>query len=96
MPNAIPDLTEIRANIDLIDGEIIGLIARRQIQVVAAGVAKRGQPTDTVRAPARVEGVIQRVRARAVDAGASPEVVEATYRAMIGAFINLELEAHDQ
>lgn len=94
MTEAVPDLTRIRDNIDALDGEIIALIARRQAEVVAAGVAKRGQTTDAVRAPARVEDVIQRVRMRAVQVGASPTVVEATYRAMIGAFIDLELGVH--
>lgn len=55
---------------------------------------KRDQEVDAVRARARVEDVIQKVRGRAVEAGASPDVVEATYRAMIGGFINLELEVH--
>lgn len=96
MPHGTPVLAEIRARIDSLDGEIIALIAQPQTQVVAAGMAKRGQPTDAVRAPARVEDVIQNVRTRAVEAGASPEGVEATYRAMIGAFINLELEVQDQ
>lgn len=31
---------------------------------------------------------------RAVAAGASPAVVEASYRAMIGAFVELELGVH--
>ena len=86
-----PELTTIRAAIDRLDGEIIALIAQRQAQVVAAGIAKRGQPTDAVRAPSRVEDVIRKVRALAIEAGASPDVAEATYRAMIGAFIDLEL-----
>ena len=43
-----------------------------------------------VEAPARVEQVITRVRGLAKSAGASPEVVERLYRAMIAAFIELE------
>lgn len=87
-------LAAVRAAIDELDGQIIDLIAQRQAQVVQAGILKRGQGSDAVRAPARVEDVIAKVRGRAEQAGASPDVVEATYRAMIGAFISLELDVH--
>lgn len=98
MTAELPELDEIRANIDATDREIIALIARRQRWVEAAGRAKAAsaQPSDAVRAPARVEAVIEKVRAEALSAGASPEVVEAAYRAMIAAFIELELGVHAQ
>ncbi len=50
--------------------------------------------TDDVRAPARVEQVIMKVREMAEQTGASAEVVEQVYRAMIAAFINEELTTH--
>ncbi len=87
-------LATVRAAIDALDSQIIDLIAERQDHVLRAGVLKRGQAAAAVRAPARVEDVIAKVRARAETAGASPDVVEATYRAMINAFIALELEVH--
>jgi isochorismate pyruvate lyase len=92
--NPSPELSGIRSAIDALDTEIIALIAARQRFVEAAGVAKAGQGGDAVRAPARVETVIARVREQAVAAGASPAVVEAAYRAMIAAFIDLELGVH--
>ncbi|MET1019961.1 MAG: chorismate mutase [Microterricola sp.] len=94
MSNPSPDLSDIRSAIDALDREIIALIAARQRFVEAAGVAKAGQGRDAVRAPARVEAVIARVRAEAAAVGASPAVVEATYRAMIAAFVELELGVH--
>lgn len=87
-----PTLTEVRSAIDAIDEELIALIAMRQRWVLAAGALKESE--DGVRDPARVEQVIEKVRARAVSSGASPEVVESTYRAMISAFIDLELTHH--
>ena len=87
-------LSEVRSAIDELDREIVALIARRQSWVVKAGELKRGEDHDAVRAPARVEGVVAHVRQLAADAGASPEVVEATYRAMISGFIALELSVH--
>lgn len=87
-------MTDIRAAIDTLDTQIVALIGERQRWVERAAVAKRGQDTGAVRAPARVEQVIGKVRSLATAADASPEVVEATYRAMIGAFIELELREH--
>lgn len=88
-----PSIEDVRVAIDTLDEEIVELIARRQRWVVKAGALKRD--VAAVRAPDRVEQVIAKVRALAVEAGSSPEVVEATYRAMIGAFIKLELRTHE-
>jgi len=71
---------------------MVELIAERQDLVIAAGALKRDE--NAVRAPARVEQVIAKVRLLAQDAGASPDVVERAYRALIAAFIDLELERH--
>ena len=86
-------LEEVRANIDALDRQIVKLIAARQQCVVRAVGMKR--TVDAVRAPARVEQVIEQVRSLAVAAGASPTVVEETYRALIAAFIDLELSTHE-
>ncbi|PPG38781.1 chorismate mutase [Pseudoclavibacter sp. RFBA6] len=88
------DMTGIRAAIDSLDAQIVALIGQRQRWVERAAVAKRGQDQGAVRAPARVGQVISKVRGLAESADASPDVVEATYRAMIGAFIDLELREH--
>lgn len=87
-------MEEVRAGIDGIDAQLVALIAARQQYVERAGELKRGLETDAVRAPARVKDVIANVRAQAAASGASPDVVEATYRAMIGAFIDRETEVH--
>lgn len=86
-------LALIRAEIDDLDRQIIALIARRQRQVEAAGRLKRDRAA--VRAPGRVEEVIGKVRTLAAEAGADPDVVEGTYRAMIDGFIALELTVHE-
>lgn len=85
-------IEEVRQHIDLIDREVVALLARRGNLVTQAAAFKK--TTDDVRAPARVEQVISKVRGMAVDAGASPEVVEQVYRAMIAAFIDEELRTH--
>ncbi len=46
------------------------------------------------KSPARVEQVIAKVAGLAREQGASPQVAEAVYRAMIAAFIQAELTEH--
>ena len=86
-------IENVRAEIDELDRQIIELVSRRQHWVQEAGKLKVDR--DDVRAPARVEQVISKVRARAEGSGADPDVVEQTYRAMIAAFIDLELSVHE-
>ena len=95
MPNSVTecrDLDEVRANINRIDRELVRLLAERGAYVRQA--ARFKQSTDDVRAPARVEQVIQRVRALAEEHGASPDLVEGVYRTMIARFIDEELREH--
>lgn len=84
-----PTLDVVRHEIDRLDRQIVDLIAKRQGWVVKAGKLKSDD--QAVRAPDRVEQVIHKVRTLALERGASPDVVEATYRALIAAFIELEL-----
>jgi isochorismate pyruvate lyase len=82
-------LDEIRADIDRLDRRLVTLLAERERLVRRAGRLKAD--ADAVRAPGRVEQVVAKARAMAVEADASPDVVERTYRAMIAAFVDLEL-----
>jgi chorismate mutase len=81
-------LAEVRGAIDRIDQELVRLIAERGRWVEAAAGFKRTE--EEARAPARVEQVLVQVRQHAATTGASREVVDATFRAMIAAFIELE------
>ncbi|MEU8118556.1 chorismate mutase [Spirillospora sp. NPDC049024] len=86
------NLADVRARIDAIDGRLVRLLAEREELVRAAAAFKRDE--QAVRAPDRVEQVVRLARERAADAGLSPEVAEAVWRAMIGAFVDLELTEH--
>ncbi|MCD0452615.1 chorismate mutase [Actinocorallia sp. API 0066] len=86
------ELREIRGRIDAVDREIVGLLAVREGLVRRAAAVKKDE--EAVRAPERVERVVAGVRERAVEAGLSPGVAEAVWRAMITAFIELELDEH--
>lgn len=85
-------LEEVRRHIDHIDRDLVSLLARRGNLVNQAAAFKK--TTAEVRAPSRVEDVIANVRAVAEECGASAEVVEKVYRAIIAAFIEEELSAH--
>ncbi len=90
--SANQELEQVRREIDRVDRDVVRLLAARELLVRRAGHLKTD--VQQVPAPQRVEHVITRVREAAAQAGASPDVVERTYRAMIAAFIDLELDAH--
>jgi isochorismate pyruvate lyase len=83
-------LEEVRSNIDRIDNQIVKLIAERGSFVRQASKYKKD--SNDVKAPQRVESVIQKVRALADDYGANPDMVEKIYREMIYCFINMEMD----
>lgn len=83
-------LEEVRNNIDRIDNEIIKLIAERGVYVSQASAFKKNE--DGVRDTGRVERVIAKVREKALEYGADPDMVEALYREMISRFVNMEMK----
>ncbi|GAA4327909.1 hypothetical protein GCM10023178_40710 [Actinomadura luteofluorescens] len=85
-------LADVRTRIDAIDGQLVRLLAEREGLVRAAAAFKRDE--GAVRAPDRVERIVALGEERAADAALSPEVAETVWRAMIGAFIDLELTEH--
>ena len=86
------NLEEVRYNIDKIDNEIIKLIAKRQEYVIQASKFKKD--TNSVKAPKRVEEVIEKVKDLATEYGANKDLVENIYRTMISNFINLEMKEY--
>ncbi len=91
-PTDPTSLADVRARIDAVDADLVRLLADRESLVRAAAAFKAD--ADAVRAPDRVEQVIARVRERASAARLSTSVAEAVWRAMIAAFIDLELDQH--
>ena len=92
--NNCKDLNEVRENIDRIDHQIVKLIAERSFYVKQA--AKFKKDTNDVKAPNRVEAVIQIVRKLAENDGLAPDIIEIVYRNMINSFISMELKEHDE
>jgi isochorismate pyruvate lyase len=81
-------LGEVRTNIDRIDHQIVALIGERGGYVREAARFKANPAA--VEDKARVEQIIARLRTLAVEDKAPPDVVEATYRALIAAYTDEE------
>jgi isochorismate pyruvate lyase len=83
-------IDEVRSNINNIDEQIVKLIALRGQFVKQA--AKFKKDSDAVKAPKRVEEVINKVKDLAKSSGVNEEVVENVYKTMIDSFIKLEMK----
>jgi len=87
-------IEEVRLEIDALDEQIISLIAKRESFVIQA--AKFKKDSNDVKAPQRVEQVILKVRSKAINLNADPDIIEIVYRNMINAFIKRELLEHNR
>ena len=87
-PDTCTSLADVRVEIDRLDEQIVRLLAERGAYVLAAARFKRS--AGEVKAPLRVEQIIERVRRLAQSHGAMPDVVERIYRDMIEAFTDAE------
>ncbi len=81
-------LAEVRTHIDRLDGELLALIAERGAYVRQAARFKRN--AEEVAAPQRVAQILARIVVQADQHGLDRRVAEATWRAMITAFIAVE------
>ena len=88
------NLEQVRENIDRIDNEIIKLIAERGTYVVQASAFKKDE--EGVKNTGRVEKVIAKVREKAEEYGANPDMVEALYREMISRFVSMEMKEFNE
>ena len=88
VPQHCETMQEVRTHIDALDARIVALLAERSTYVAQAARIKNN-PAMIVDVQ-RIEYIVQRVRTMAREWDAPPEVAEATYRAMTGAFIDLE------
>jgi isochorismate pyruvate lyase len=92
------NLAEVRANIDRLDDAIVALLAERAMYVKDAARFKRD--AYQVAAPARQAEVFAKVRALAEKHNRGfdhlPDVVEASYKALVAAFIANEQNYFNQ
>jgi len=90
-PARCRDMTEVRAEIDRIDQALVDAIAERFGYVERAWQLKLGAGEEA-NVPWRNQQVFDKVRARAVEKGLPPDLVEALWRQMVGWFIQHEEE----
>lgn len=91
-PEACADMAEIRAEVNELDREIIGLLGRR-LEYVRAAV--RYKPDEeSIRKPDHWERFFAQRRAWASEAGYDPGVIEAIYRRLYEYTVQVQLEIH--
>ena len=84
------NITEIRTAVDIIDDQIVELIAIRSKYVKEAAKFKKDEKS--VADSNRVQKVIDSKKELAEKYGASPELIEKIYKIMIDFFINEEMK----
>ena len=82
-------LAACRAEIDVLDAELVRLLGRR-IEVVDRVVAIKEAHSIPALLPERVEEVVANVRAEAETCGAPPDLAEKIYRALIAWTVEYE------
>ena len=88
------DMTQVRAAIDALDREIVGLLADRLHYIAEAARIKDSR--EAVRDEPRIEAVVAKARAAATDAGMNPDFIEPLYRDLIERSIAYEFGEFDR
>ena len=86
----VDSLEDVRENIDQIDQKVIQLLGQQQFYVKQTARFKKSD--NEVKAPARVEAIIAKVRILAAENNLDADIAEAVYRTMIDGFIKKELK----
>jgi isochorismate pyruvate lyase len=87
-------MTEVRQGVDALDRALVELLAERQGYMDAAARIKPSR--DVVHDEARIEQVIERVKAQATAKGLSHGIAEPVWRTLISRCIAYEFEVWDQ
>jgi isochorismate pyruvate lyase len=82
-------LEEVRTQVDMIDDQILELMAQRNNYIKQAAHFK--QSVEEVKAPERVEYVLERVRHKALTLGLNPHLVSKIYEQMIEEMVESEI-----
>ncbi|HIC44131.1 MAG TPA: chorismate mutase [Sulfurimonas sp.] len=83
------NLNEVRIEIDILDDEIVTLIAKRNAYIHQA--VKFKQSVEEVKAQERVDQVIQQVRKKAISLEMSANMIEELYRRLIDSMVESEI-----
>jgi isochorismate pyruvate lyase len=89
-PQQCQNITDIRAEIDVIDRQIIALIGQRFAYVKAASKFKTNETS--VKAPERFQAMLQQRRTWAQEEQLNPDVIEKMYEDLVNYFIKEEMK----
>lgn len=89
-PQECVSIEEIRGEIDAIDRQIIALLGQRFAYVKAASQYKTSE--SSVKAPDRLQSMLEQRRIWAEAAGLEPEAIEKLYRDLVNYFIAEEMK----
>ena len=81
-------MSDVRQHIDALDDILVPLLVERGAYMTQAARIKAN--ASDVRDEARIEAIVQRVRAAALEQGGHPDVLERIYRDMMEAYIAFE------
>ena len=82
------DMTDVRRCVDALDDVLVPLLVQRTACMTQAARIK--QDVNHVRDEARIQAIVDRVRAHSIAEGGEPAVIEAIYRSMMEIFIAYE------
>ena len=82
-------LEEVRSAVDAIDDQIIELMSQRNAYVKQAAHFKNS--VEEVKAPERVDYVLERIRHKALTLGLNPHMVAKIYEMMINEMVESEI-----
>jgi len=93
-PEQCRDMSELRAEIDRLDRELVAMLAERQGYIERAAEIK--QDRNVVRDQARIEDVVANVLVAARKAGLDPRIAEPVWRTLIERCIAHEFDRFDE
>ena len=89
-PNQCESMSDIRAEIDRLDHQVIALLGQRFAYVKAASKFKTSETT--VKAPERLKAMLQQRRVWAKEEGLSADAIEKMYQDLVNHFIDEEMK----
>ena len=89
-PDQRESMVDIRAEIDRLDRQVLALLGQRFAYVKAASKFKTSETT--VRAPERLQAMLQQRRVWAEEEGLDVDVIEKMYQDLVNHFIDEEMK----
>lgn len=90
LPEQCESMTDIRTEIDRLDRQVLALLGQRFAYVKAASKFKTNETT--VRAPERLQAMLQQRRVWAEEEGLNADAIEKMYQDLVNHFIDEEMK----